>query len=127
MPACTTVCTVQPAFLSRVDHLVEIKESVTRLPTTAEPRRPLRAAFRRIVTASSTTSTIWSTIIPTLRSPSLKTTTALDWATDRCREYRVPGQPGERPKRECDPGIESPVPARVLNGRPRELLEPGDE
>ncbi len=51
------------------------RKSVTCLPNTAEPSRPLRSDPWRTVTASSVTSRISSTTMPTLLSPSLKTTT----------------------------------------------------
>ncbi len=66
---------LEPISGSGLNHVVEIQEIRDSLATTAEPSRPLRADFCRTVTASSATPRIWSTTSPTLRSPSLKTTT----------------------------------------------------
>jgi len=51
---------------------------VTSFPTTAEPRSPLRFDGCRTVIASSAISRIWSTTMPTLWFPQLKTSPAPD-------------------------------------------------
>ena len=101
---------------------------MTRLPTTAEPSRPLRSDFWRTVTASSATSRISSTTMPTLRSPSLKTTTCTGSA--RLLWSAAPGSSTVAQRHQGKNAVavlHHLASARMLDGRLRELLQPGDQ